>query len=111
MAVKASVGGIVKRREAPRLVTGHGLYTGDVAKEGWLHAAFVRSTVAHARIVSVDRDAVLSMPGVVGVFTAAGPRPKGQATPLPQSSSNMIRCRSSSTLERRWPTTRRFFTR
>src|ERR1700694_5633916 len=81
MAVKASVGGIVKRREDPRLVTGHGLYTGDVAKEAWPHAAFVRSTVAHARIVSVDRDAVLSMPGVVGVFTAADLGLKDQEMP------------------------------
>ncbi|HXN92680.1 MAG TPA: xanthine dehydrogenase family protein molybdopterin-binding subunit [Candidatus Sulfotelmatobacter sp.] len=97
MAVKASVGGIVKRREDPRLVTGHGLYTGDVAKEGWLHAAFVRSTVAHARIVSVDRDAVLSMPGVVGVFTAADLGLKDQEMPTmdgfgrPPLASDLVR--------------------
>src|SRR4029434_1929866 len=38
--------------------------------EGALHAAFVRSTIAHARILSVDADAARSMPGVAGVFTA-----------------------------------------
>ena len=71
MAVRASAGGIVKRREDPRLVTGRGTYTGDVAREGWLHAAFVRSTLAHARIVSVDTKTAAVMPGVVGVYVAS----------------------------------------
>jgi carbon-monoxide dehydrogenase large subunit len=71
MAVKAMAGGIVRRREDPRLITGEGTYTGDIAREGWLHAAFVRSTQAHARIVSVDRDAASALPGVVCVFVAA----------------------------------------
>jgi len=71
MAVKAMAGGVVRRREDPRLITGQGTYTGDISREGWLHAAFVRSTQAHARIVSIDRDAASAVPGVVGVFVAA----------------------------------------
>lgn len=71
MAVKASAGGVVKRREDLRLVTGSGRYTGDVAREGWLHAAFVRSPLAHARIVSVDRAAAAALPGVVDVYVAS----------------------------------------
>ena len=71
MAVKASAGGIVKRREDPRLVAGAGTYTGDVAREGWLHAAFVRSPMAHARIASIDKATASGMPGVVGVYLAA----------------------------------------
>ncbi|HET7337922.1 MAG TPA: xanthine dehydrogenase family protein molybdopterin-binding subunit [Candidatus Dormibacteraeota bacterium] len=71
MAVKASAGGIVKRREDRRLVTGAGTYNGDVAREGWLHAAFVRSPMAHARITSVDGGEAAGMPGVVGVYFAS----------------------------------------
>ena len=71
MAVRAARGGKVRRREDPRLVTGHGLYTDDVRLEGCLHAVFVRSTMAHARINSVDVDTARSIPGVVGVYKAA----------------------------------------
>lgn len=71
MAVKAGLGGVVRRREDPRLITGRGRYTADVAGDGWLHAAFVRSTLPHARIVSVDREAAAALPGVVGVFVAS----------------------------------------
>ena len=81
MAMKAAFGGAVKRREDPRLITGQGRYTGDVARDGWLRAAFVRSTLAHARIASIDRDAVASMPGVVGVFLAADLGLKIQESP------------------------------
>jgi aerobic carbon-monoxide dehydrogenase large subunit len=81
MAVKASLGGAVRRREDPRLVTGRGRYTGDVPREGWLHAAFVRSPLAHARITSIDRDSAKAMPGVVGVFVAADLGLKPQEAP------------------------------
>lgn len=81
MAVKASVGGIVKRREDPRLVTGRGRYTADVAGEGWLHAAFVRSPLAHARIAGISRDVAAAMPGVVGVYVASDLGLKPQEAP------------------------------
>ena len=71
MSVSAALGGIVKRREDPRLVTGAGKYTDDIHVDGCLHAAFVRSTMAHARIVRVDIGAAAAMPGVAGVFVAA----------------------------------------
>jgi carbon-monoxide dehydrogenase large subunit len=76
--MKSGLGGAVKRREDPRLVTGRGRYTGDVPGRGWLRAAFVRSTVAHARITSIDSTAAAAMPGVVGVYVAAdlGLRPQ-----------------------------------
>src|SRR5712692_1369407 len=75
------MGGVVKRREDPRLITGRGLYTGDVAKEGWLHAAFVRSTLAHAHIMSIDRETAAAMPGVVAVLVAADLGLKPQESP------------------------------
>jgi aerobic carbon-monoxide dehydrogenase large subunit len=71
MAVNAALGGRVKRREDRRLITGAGTFTDDVAPERCLHAVFVRSPHAHARIVAVDVSAAKAMPGVVGVFQAA----------------------------------------
>lgn len=64
-------GQVVRRVEDPALVQGLGRYTDDVAPEGQLFLAFTRSTVAHARIVSIDVDAVRAMDGVVAVYTGA----------------------------------------
>src|SRR5579863_5727334 len=71
MAVKAALGGSVRRREDRRLVTGTGRYTDDTQPKNRLHAVFVRSTMAHARITAVDIRQASSMPGVAGVFVAA----------------------------------------
>lgn len=57
MAVRAALGGRVRRREDPRLITGAGRYTDDNQPPGCLHAVFVRSTMAHARLASVDVNA------------------------------------------------------
>src|SRR5712692_4822743 len=65
------LGSAVKRREDPRLVTGHGRFVDDVPAPGALHAAFARSPFAHAGIGGVDTAAATSRPGVVAVFTAA----------------------------------------
>ena len=70
MAVNAAFGGVVRRREDPRLITGAGLYTDDVRLDRCLHAVFVRSSIAHARIRSVDVALASAMPGVVGIFGA-----------------------------------------
>lgn len=61
----------VRRREDVRLLTGRGEYVDDRDESGYLHAAFLRSPVAHGRIRSVDIDAALAAPGVVDVFTGA----------------------------------------
>ena len=97
MALKASLGGAVKRREDPRLITGRGRYTADVAKEGWLRAAFVRSSLAHAKITSIERESAAAMPGVVGVFVAADLALKPQEAPAldlfarPPLASDLVR--------------------
>jgi carbon-monoxide dehydrogenase large subunit len=59
------VGRSVKRREDQRLLTGQGLFVADLTLPGMLHAAFVRSQVAHARIRSVDLSRAMAVPGVV----------------------------------------------
>jgi len=51
---RRSIGAALRRVEDPRLLTGHGLYLDDLSRPGLLHAAFVRSPHAHARIVRVD---------------------------------------------------------
>jgi aerobic carbon-monoxide dehydrogenase large subunit len=61
----------IKRNEDPRLLTGQALYVDDVNLPGMLHAAFVRSPYAHARILKIDVSAALQRPGVVAVYTAA----------------------------------------
>jgi aerobic carbon-monoxide dehydrogenase large subunit len=64
-----SIGRHEPRREDARLLTGRGRYIDDIVVPGALHACFVRSPHAHARIVSIDAAAALAMPGVVAVFT------------------------------------------
>jgi carbon-monoxide dehydrogenase large subunit len=59
------------RREDRRLVTGQGRYTADWDRPGQLHAAFLRSDRAHARIHAIDTGAAASAPGVFAVLTAA----------------------------------------
>jgi carbon-monoxide dehydrogenase large subunit len=71
MAVSSALGGEVRRREDPRLVTGAGQYTDDHHPVGCLHAVFIRSPHAHARITAVDVSVAKAMPAVVGIFQAA----------------------------------------
>ncbi len=59
------------RVEDARLITGHGTYVDDIVRPGMLHACFVRSPFARARIVSIDATAALALSGVHAVFTAA----------------------------------------
>src|SRR5512143_3462618 len=60
----------IKRNEDPRLLTGQGLYVDDVDLPNMLHAAFLRSPYAHARINSIDVAQALQREGVVAVYTA-----------------------------------------
>ncbi|HET8745036.1 MAG TPA: molybdopterin cofactor-binding domain-containing protein, partial [Ramlibacter sp.] len=64
-----SIGRPEPRREDARLLTGRGRYIDDIAVPGALHACFVRSPHAHARIASIDTAAARAMPGVVAVYT------------------------------------------
>jgi carbon-monoxide dehydrogenase large subunit len=63
------IGRSVPRPNVRRLVEGRAAYTDDVDLPRMLHAAFLRSPHAHARIASVDASAALMVPGVVRVFT------------------------------------------
>ncbi len=73
MAAAGSIlGNAVQRLEDPTLLTGGGKYLDDMSPAGTLHVAFVRSTMAHAEIVSVDVSEAEAMPGVVAVYHARG---------------------------------------
>ena len=61
----------VVRVEDPRFLKGEGTYIANLELPGALHLTFVRSSLAHGKIVSIDADDALAMPGVVAVWTAA----------------------------------------
>ena len=60
----------VPRVEDNRLLTGRGTFVDDITRPGMLHACFVRSPFAHAKINGIDARAALALPGVRAVFTA-----------------------------------------
>ncbi|HJT59899.1 MAG TPA: xanthine dehydrogenase family protein molybdopterin-binding subunit, partial [Ktedonobacteraceae bacterium] len=63
-------GAPVQRTEDPRLLRGRGSYVDDFDLPGMLHAAFLRSTHARARIIRIDTSAARELPGVHLVLTA-----------------------------------------
>ena len=63
------IGKSVPRPNARKLVEGRGQYVDDIVLPRMVHAAFVRSPHAHARILKIDGAEALKMPGVLRVFT------------------------------------------
>jgi carbon-monoxide dehydrogenase large subunit len=70
MPVGSILGRAVRRTEDPRLLTGVAKFVEDVDAAGTLHAVFVRSILAHARIQGIDSSEASTMPGVAGVYAA-----------------------------------------
>ena len=64
-------GARVQRNEDARLLTGRALFVDDIELPGMLHAAFLRSPHAHARVRRIDVSAALRREGVIAVYTAA----------------------------------------
>jgi len=65
------VGRSLLRREDRRLLTGRGQFIADLELPRMLHAAFIRSPLAHARIRSVDLSPAAAAPGVALALTGA----------------------------------------
>ena len=61
--------GRMLRKEDARFVRGHGNYVDDVKLPGMLYGAFLRSTFAHAKIISIDTSAAEAHPKVKAVIT------------------------------------------
>ena len=64
-------GASVKRKEDPAFLRGEGQYVDDIHLPEMLHAAFVRSPYAHAKVGPIDKRAALALPGVHAVITFA----------------------------------------
>jgi carbon-monoxide dehydrogenase large subunit len=62
-------GTAVRRKEDPRILSGRGNYVADIELPGMLHATFLRSPFAHARIRHIDASEARRAPGVVAVYT------------------------------------------
>jgi carbon-monoxide dehydrogenase large subunit len=65
------LGNRVVRKEDPKFLTRGGTYVDDLKIDEAARVTYVRSTSAHARILSVDIDEARSAPGVLDVVTAA----------------------------------------
>lgn len=87
------IGKPMPRTEDERLITGKGQFCDDFNYPGQAYAAMVRSPHPHARIVRIDKTAVLAMPGVLGVYTGADCKADGlkaiQHDPLPKTRDDM----------------------
>ena len=90
------VGRAMKRVEDPRLIKGTATYVDDLRLPGLLHAAFLRSPHAHARVRSIRLDPARRHPGVVAVFTGAelngalGPIPCAAPQPGQKSPTHTV---------------------
>ena len=65
------IGSRARRIEDPALLRGAGQYVDDIHLDGMVHAAFLRSSHAHAFIGTIDAGAASNMPGVIAIHTAA----------------------------------------
>lgn len=74
-ALSRIVGSRARRIEDPALLAGRGRFVDDIVVAGTLHAAFVRSTHAHALVRGVDVGLARAMPGVVAVHDARSIEP------------------------------------
>jgi carbon-monoxide dehydrogenase large subunit len=71
------IGQPVRRVEDQRFLTGRSRYVDDIQLPHMLHGAVVMSPHAHARIVSINVEPVLKIPGVHLVLTGADAKKEG----------------------------------
>ena len=81
----------VQRNEDPDLLTIGGKYVDDLAPSDALHATFVRATMAHAEIRSVDVADAKDADGVVAVLTAADLGLEAKPPAMPMLNQDMHR--------------------
>jgi CO/xanthine dehydrogenase Mo-binding subunit len=65
---RAVVGQPAPRQDGHQRARGQAHYTGDLQLPGMLHAAVLRSPVAHARVKKLDLSPALELPGVLGAI-------------------------------------------
>ena len=92
------------------IVTGNAHYTMDIAMEGLLHMKVLRSPHAHAKIVGINKDKALAVPGVAGSSPGRMPRAGFTARHCTKTTSSIptiptswtISCASSASAWRPW---------
>ncbi|MGB1329180.1 MAG: xanthine dehydrogenase family protein molybdopterin-binding subunit [Candidatus Puniceispirillaceae bacterium] len=67
--VNQGIGASVRRKEDKRFLIGKGNYTDDINRAGQLHVYFLRSPVAFADIVSIDKQKAEKASGVAAILT------------------------------------------
>src|SRR6516164_532994 len=77
------VGRSISRREDQRLLTGRGQFIADLKLPQMLHAAFVRSPLAHARIKAIDLSRAAASRGII--YALSGPELARQLPPVPDT--------------------------
>jgi aerobic carbon-monoxide dehydrogenase large subunit len=87
--VNSLIGSPIERLEDLRFLRGRGQYVDDLARKDMLHAAILRSSVAHGRIRSIEVTRARALPGVHTVITAKEignrvPRVPMRLQPLPE---------------------------
>ncbi|MCY4632417.1 MAG: xanthine dehydrogenase family protein molybdopterin-binding subunit, partial [bacterium] len=75
------VGKSIPRVEDPKFLRGRGNYIDDYEVPNMLEVAVARSTVAHAKILSIDTSAAEAVPGVVAIVTSENV--KDHVNPMP----------------------------
>jgi carbon-monoxide dehydrogenase large subunit len=97
------VGARVRRVEDRRFLTGCATYVADYLPARTLHAAFLRSEHAHAKILAIDAANARASPGVAAVVTgaemaplarpmvAASTMPGYKVTPIPALAADVVR--------------------
>jgi carbon-monoxide dehydrogenase large subunit len=84
------VGRALPRFEDARFTTGAAKYVDDLQLPGVLHAVFLRSPAAHARIVALRPEPALSAPGVRLVLTAADVEGDVGAFPINPAEADVV---------------------
>jgi len=67
----SGMGHSMKRKEDARFLSGKGNYIDDIKLEGMLYMDIVRSPYAYAKIIKINTEEALKIPGVVAVITGA----------------------------------------
>src|SRR5262245_3138494 len=80
------IGSPIERLEDFRFLRGRGQYVDDIACLGLLHAAILRSSIAHGHIRAIDPSGARKRPGVHAVITAADLGSAVPTIPLRQDS-------------------------
>jgi carbon-monoxide dehydrogenase large subunit len=62
------IGARIQRTEDDKLLRGQGLFVDDLPLDNVLHSAVLRSSHAHARILSIDIEAAQALPGVHKIY-------------------------------------------